>query len=408
MKKEIHELYQLNQTVLSDKKKCIFGTGMHASQTFVDLSAQGVMIDFFVDKNVGDSQASYLGLPLIKEEDLKGLDVSVIIASTAWKEIADRLIRRGVTDLYVDLRRYGEVEVQDGYLYSVGKFSMRADTLYILCPAGVGDTLYVAAYAKAVKKIHPDMVKACLVTKESHACIADFFDGVDEVIASDLLARQLDLYSIATKTWYLKNYIYGHFKKNLCQTFDREYTENNTLSILSYYKKNILKIPEDSALDPFSYKFKNSDGIGRTEKMRNNPFVILMPYANTARMLPLKLWEKLAAFFTEKEYIVYTNVKDESERPIAGTAALCENIYHMVGICQESKLVISIRNGMCDVLAMSKTPLLILDTDQEFYEKWNTKQFSSTSIHIRCFGKTQEEMEEDLFDYIKNINSGKL
>lgn len=407
MKKEIQELYQLNQALLSDKKKCILGTGMHASQTFVDLSVQGVTIDFFVDKSIKDSQASYLGLPLIREEDLKGLDVSVIIASTAWKEIADRLIRQGVTDLYVDLRRYGEVEVQDGYLCSVGKLGMRANTLYILCPAGVGDTLYVAAYAKAVKKVHPDMVRVCLITKENHACIADFFDGVDEVIASDLLARQLDLYSIATKTWYLKNYIYGHFKKNLCQTFDKEYTENNMLPILSYYKKNILKIPEDSALDSFSYRFKNSDGTGRTEKTGSDPFVILMPYANTARMLPLKLWEKLAAFFTEKGYRVYTNGKDDSERPIAGTVALCENIYHMVGICRESKLVISVRNGMCDVLAMSKTPLLILDTDQEFYEKWNTRQFSKTSIHIRCFGRTQEEMEEDLFDYIKYIDAGK-
>ncbi len=399
-KNNINELYKLNPKFSTPKKKCIFGTGMHARQTYVDLSAQGVRIDYFVDMEVSDSEASYMGLPLISEEKLKELNASVIIASTAWEDISERLTQQGITDLYVDLHRYGEVEVQDGYLCSVGKYSMERDTLYILCPAGIGDTLYAAAFARATKE-YRSMEHVCLITKVSHACIGDFFEGVDEVIASSQLTEQLDLYSIATKTWYLKNYIYGHFKKNLCQTFDNEYTENKNLPILSYYKRLILRIPYKSRPDSFHCELRDIAKSQIAEMMgKNKQFAILMPYANTAKMLPVELWEKCADLLINDGYCVYTNVKDAAEQAIAGTLPLCEGIYDMAGICKQAELTISVRNGMCDVLAMSKAPLIILDTDKDFYEKWNTKPLNQNVVHVKCFEtETEDIWQEVLYQY---------
>lgn len=412
-KNNVIELYKLNPKLSTPKKKCIFGTGMHARQTYVDLSAQGVRIDYFVDRKVPDSEASYMGIPLISEEELKGLDASVVIASTAWADISERLMQQGITDLFVDLHRYGEVDVQDGSLCSVGKYSMKRDTLYILCPAGIGDTLYTAAFARAAREYRGDMEHVCLITRSSHACIGDFFEGVDEVIASDQLVGQLDLYSIATKTWYLKNYIYGHFKKNLCQTFDNEYMENKNLPILSYYKRLILRIPEESKPDYFHYELQDTDKkqLSKTmgkNKCKNKRSVIFMPYANTAKMLPVKFWEKCADLFINDGYGVYTNVKDEAEQAIAGTVPICEGIYDMVGICKQAELTISVRNGMCDVLAMSKAPLIILDTDKDFYEKWNTKLLNPDAVHIRCFEAGLEDIWQEFLSQYKSFKQKQI
>lgn len=409
MNNEVNELYKLNPAFLTSKKKCIFGTGMHARQTYVELYQNGIAVDFFSDHDIRDKNASYMGIPLIGEEKLKEINVSVIIASTAWKDIAKRLYQQGITDIFVDRRRYGEVDVQENYLCSVGKYAMNRKTTYILCPAGIGDTLYVAAFAKKVKECNLKISKICLITKESHACIGNFFEEVDEVIASDQLVEQLDLYSIATKTWYLNNYIYGHIKKNLCQTFDNEYVENKGLSILSYYKKVILKIPDESEPDFFHYKLEDNKRKIVEIIGENKRFVILIPYANTAKMLSMEFWEKCADLFINDDYYVYTNVKNSAEQAIPGTLPICEDIDKMVSICSQASLVVSVRNGMCDVLAMGKAHLMILDTDKEFYEKWSTNQFNQNSVHIKCFDQREEEiLKEIICQYRLNREKGSL
>ena len=399
MQDGIKKLYELNPEILTSKKRCIFGTGVHARQTYIDLSIQGIKIDYFADRDVNDAEASFMGVPLINEEKLKELNVSVIVASTFWEDISERLMKQGITDLFVDLHRYGEVSVQNHYLDSVGKYHMEKDTLYILCPAGIGDTLYVAAYAKAAKEYYVNIKKVCLITKQNHACVGSFFKGVDEVIASDQLVEWLDLYSISTNTWYLENYIYGHFKKNLCQTFDMEYTENKNNLISDYYKRFTLRLPTESKLDVFHYNLK---GIEKISILKNKQFIILMPYANTAKMVTMDFWEKCADFFLKKHYVVFTNVKDETEPEITGTLPVSENIYNMVGICSLAKLVISIRNGMCDVLSMGKAPLIVLDTEKEFYEKWNTNQLGGRSIHIWCREKSADDIFEEVINQFEN------
>lgn len=384
MGREVNELYRLSSNFLTSGKKCIFGTGAHARQTYVDLAVQGIKIDFFVDREASRLGDSYMGLPLMDEEELNGQDVTVVIASTSWKDIADRLIRLGVTDLYVDRRRYGEVEVREGRLCSIGRFPAKNDTLYILCPAGIGDTLFVAAYAKAVKKSHPAMRRLCLITKESHACIGELFDGVDEVLASNQLVEQLDLYSIATKTWHLKNYIYGHFKKNLCQTFDVEWYCDTDKNMLSFYRRKILRIPQESKLEEIKIPYSRKAILPEIEKA-----VILMPYAATAPLMPNGFWEGLAENIIHEGYTVYTNVKDETECPVPGTRRLRESISDTVSICSKAYAAISLRSGMCDILAMTKVPLVVLNTDESFALDWDiTRNIRKENIeNLCCYGE---------------------
>lgn len=400
-KNSVNELYKLNPKLSASKKKCIFGTGMHAKQTYVDLSAQGVRIDCFVDREVSGSDASCMGIPLISEEELEGSDASVIIASTAWTDISGRLIRQGITDLYVDLRRYGEVDVQDDYLCSVGKYTMKRNTMYILCPAGIGDTLYIAAFAKAVKVCHAEINKVCLITKESHACIGGLFEGVDEVIASDCLTEQMDLYSIATKTWYLKNYIYGHFKKNLCQTLDSEWYCDTDKNMISFYKRKILKIPKSAEPEKMILPDTGKDRAFQKEKA-----VVLMPCAATVPLLSIDFWNELADRIRLQGYTVYTNVKDNTEAPIYGTHPLSESIADTAAICSHVHAVIALRSGMCDVLAMTSAPLIILNTDERCTLDWDVTVIRKKGIeNLRCYGNyNRNEITNKILEFLEKQN----
>ena len=74
------------------------------------------------------------------------------------------------------------------------------------------------------------------------------------------------------------------------------------MEILKYYKEIILKIPDKSIMDSFQYKLNISD----KGHMR---FIILIPYANTAKMLPEKFWEEIAKLFIKNNFVVYTNIQ---------------------------------------------------------------------------------------------------
>lgn len=402
MKRNIKKLYNLHPEFLNEKKKCIYGTGIHAKQTYVDLVLQGIKIDCFADRKSYGSEALYMGLPLVSEKELKGLNACVVIASTAWEDIADRLIQQGITDLYVDLHRYGEVDIRNDYLCSVGKYSMEMETLYILCPAGIGDTLYIAAFAKAVKKYNIDIHRVCLITKENHACIGNFFEGVDQIIASDWLVNQLDLYSITTKTWYLKNYIYGHFKKNLCQTLDSEWYYDLDKNMISFYKRKILKLPQMAELE----KMKLPD-IERKDFFPKERAIILFPYAATVPLLSEDFWEKLAKSILSKGYTVYTNIKDMSEYPICGTNSLYKSIFDTAVICTEVYAVIALRSGMCDVLAMTSVPMVVLNTDERCALDWDvTVNVRKKDIkNLTCYGAyNMNEIQNKILEFLEVLD----
>lgn len=105
------ELYKLNLE-RNDKKLVIFGTGIHAKETFLELLNQGIKADYFADRNENLSGVKIYGTPIIKENDLKEFDCKIIIASRAWENIEQRLREAGKEEVYVDKRRYWKNTVE--------------------------------------------------------------------------------------------------------------------------------------------------------------------------------------------------------------------------------------------------------------------------------------------------------
>jgi len=106
------DLYVLNSQFDTEKKIVIFGTGQHAKDTYFQLIERGIKPEYFADRKEELIGLKLWGIEIISEESLKGLDCQIIVASTAWREICNRLESNGINQIYVDRNRYDEEEFE--------------------------------------------------------------------------------------------------------------------------------------------------------------------------------------------------------------------------------------------------------------------------------------------------------
>ena len=196
----------------------------------------------------------------------------------------------------------------------------------------------------------------------------------------------MDSYSKGKIIWSLKNYLYGFAREDYFHhSHMRPYIEKN---LFSGYKAAIMGLQEEAG-----YEEMQIDKSMTIPKEFGQRTIIVMPHESSAKRLPLSLWEEICEKLSEN-YTVYTNTKDKTELPVKGTKVVSESLKDMVAICEECFAVISIRTGMCDLLAFTKTNLIVLNTEYELAKKWDlTKVFYRNNlVNIDCYGEFDPEI----------------
>lgn len=277
------------------------------------------------------------------------------------------------------------VSVNNDYLEQVKEYAFDKDTVYICCPASIGDTLYVSALVKEYKK-QCSCKSVCLIVKKGHASFITLFKAIDDYIVSDDLVQILNEYSMYQQTWVLNNYIYGHFPKDMHFKYDDSYYKEEWKNIVARYTKLIMRLHGDIKIEDI---YIDSKYMAERSNYQNT--IILMPYAQTAPMLPISFWDKIVHILCERGYNLYTNVNGNKEVPLHGTKALSLSLYDTAVVCENAVGVISLRSGICDLLAFTKSNLIIINTSEELYEEWNIKDvFKKDNIfNINCFDERQ-------------------
>lgn len=281
-----------------------------------------------------------------------------------------------------------QVEVKDGILCRVGKTLFSKDTTYIVCPGPIGDTLYVASFVRAYKQKYK-VSSVVLIVRKNQESIGEIFPSIDGCIVSHELIEILSVYSRSKKVWDLENYRYGFAREDYQhQIYAPAYTPKN---FLSGYKIAIMGLEEDA-----QYEEIEIDRDANMLNAFNRETVIVMPHESSARRLPFWFWEKLCQELS-RHYTVYTNTKDETELSIKGTHSVSYSLKDMAGICERCFAVISIRTGICDLLAFTKTNLIVLNTEQILAEKWDLKKVFSREniVNVDCYDEWDSETLKD-------------
>lgn len=293
--------------------------------------------------------------------------------------------------------------INDGYLQFAPNSSfkkkygqLKQNTIYIVCPCSIGDTLTVCSLVYAYK-IKNQSKKICFIVKKSHAQIPNLFDAVDEIIADNDLVRKLDGFSTYNLQFECENYLYGYFKRDsqlILLPEVQKYVDEN--DYISSYRSHVLGIREE-----FAPQTMLSEPLITTKKS-----ILLIPYAQTAPQLSRTFWEKIADYYLNNGYAVYTNVKDESEEEIRDTKRFCDNLINTAKFSESCSVTICLRCGMSDLLALYKANLIVLNTDRKMSENWNVLYLNNRKniLNINIFEPEDEAKAFNQIITMKAIN----
>ena len=359
-----------------EKPVCIFGTGMKAAMAFIELTNYGIHVQYFADRiSVSTEYTSAFSRIVLSEEEVihEWKNKPIIIASSYWMEIANRLTEKGCTDLYISSESKYSPIIKENVLKRCGNYNFNENTYYILCPYGIGDLLLWGGAIKIFREKHSNIARVCLIVKKSLENIAKSYSSVDEVIASDTLRDQLMVFSLKWHVWELKNYYWGHVRHNW--DFGQMVMLDGKVMGKGFeiLPGVVLDRPIGSELwmsGQFeSPKLDLKNCITYNSKLTNT--IVLMPYAKSVSLIDEGFWEKLAMTLNQAGYEVVTNIAG-NEKPIAGTVALSLGILETVQFCSECKAVISLRSGFCDLLGIvTDIPIFVLNPNQEEFSSFN-------------------------------------
>lgn len=394
----------------------IYGAGRFGEVVKNYLHKRGIKITCFCVTSI-DEREVYLGYPVKEITEIRSnyAYAGIIIAVNEKYSVNVLKEVKGLDYFYdkslleaIDYEETMErakgwiekVEVRDGILYRVGTTFFSKDTTYIVCPGPIGDTLYVAALVKAYKQKYK-VSSVVLIVRKNHESIGEMFPSVDGCIVSHELVETLSIYSRSKKVWDMDNYRYGFGREDYQHhIYAPAYVSKN---FLSGYKIAIMGLEEEA-----EYEEIKIDRDANLLNAFNQKTVIVMPHESSARRLPFKFWEALCLELS-KNFTVYTNTKDETELPIKGTQPISYSLKDMAGICERCFAVISIRTGICDMLAFTKTNLIVLNTELILADKWNLKKVFSRDniVNIDCYNDWNvESLKDSILEKLKSFCRG--
>lgn len=244
---------------------------------------------------------------------------------------------------------------------------------------GNGDSLLTIAALPAFEKTYKAKVK--LFIKPAQEYLMKIFDIKDYFIVEDFKNKTLYPININEKPFPKKGDIwFVHIRYN------KQTRKKTGLKCFNNFREEILSLlslPLNIRLN-FSV---NKLEISKEYKERLNRYnsldkiILFIPEANLKSVGNLKYWEKLASLLKKAGYSVISNVICKEN--YLKNADLNENfkMEDLIALGFRCKAVVSIRNGMCDILNSRGKDLFVFDTSQANLE--DKKYFNLNAMFNR-------------------------
>ena len=267
------------------------------------------------------------------------------------------------------------------------------DVFFVLCPFGIGDTLFACSLMKEYMTKN-NISKACMIIKQSHKTILDWYPDLGYIVVPEDDIVFLKDVSIRNRIWKLSNYLYGHFRVNNGQFQEIFYREED---LVTKYKKLVFGLDEKCELTrPL---MPASDGFDAERFGVDDKTVILMPYASSVPLLPKEFFEIITKYLIGAGYNVATNVFKPGELPINNTKAICEDVATTIKLCERAYAVVSLRSGLCDALAFSKAKLFVINTGSVIYRMDSILRDGMVEKDCPDLSRL-EQVTKDIFEFL--------
>lgn len=263
--------------------------------------------------------------------------------------------------------------------------SLEDNKYYVICPFGIGDFCFAV---KAMNIKYPDK-KITYITRTPEKNLSSQFGDIEIIGDTKLckeLLEQIEFYSKYSKS----NYFYANFTKEK--------------GIWKYYKienktnfwDDLLKYVYDLPVGSLRNCYRSATGTSRTVLSAED--VVLFSNANTVNMVSTDFWEELADVLKNKGYNVYSNVvKDDDVIP--GTIPLKLSLDEICIAVEKSAGCISLRSGICDLLAMNSTAKVFSVCPSPFWYKYGDIGYFRDFDTYNFLYESKEDMIETLSIY---------
>ena len=280
-------------------------------------------------------------------------------------------------------------------IYLLLKSKCPASARIVICPMHIGDTVLLAAYAKAYKEENK-CEYLIYVVNDYQSSLLKLWPDIDDFIAlSRDKMEALSYYIMVSGKWDEDGILYAGFKSGLA-IFDKKlllYRTEEINDTVGGHAKRYLKL-DANALPVRINRFPKDVNLNNSSRSRE---VILFPYAKSEKMLPEEFWSILAERLNERGLCVYSNYNGMvGEYIIPGTKPLASDFDQLIEYCYLFRAFISIRSGICDLIAQTDAPLHVLYFTEMY---WDDKDF-------REIGKTDHlwKYKFDGKDYRKLVD----
>lgn len=243
------------------------------------------------------------------------------------------------------------------------------DRVYIVCTAALGDTAIVASYVKAFKNLINNPV--VLVIRKSHESLVELYKkkGVVEniILVTKSEMEDLRLYLRFVSKDKYPNILHGHFKHEYFTPF-----KNDGNSLYMDFRTIVLGI-NDASIPEGVYDIAcEEEAIINVEENS----ILIIPYANTVKLRSRTFFERLARSLILEGYNVYTNLGGDFEQALPGTTPYNVPVSELIRNCTKFKHIISLRSGMCDILALTECKLIVVNSSEFDLIKWNVLDYN--------------------------------
>lgn len=226
---------------------------------------------------------------------------------------------------------------------------------FLLTGGHIGDEILALSYLYAVKEKMRLREITVITTKNYLGLVRLYEEDIDEVVV--MLENEIEALRIYANSNQKEHYnIIGADWRFI----GKEYKVPFPLAQILFKTKHLgLKYDVKSkyikgvGVEDEGFKnFINKTGLKREKS------IILIPYAQSAGMLPIIFWEMLAKALSNK-YEVYTNIGPK-ELEIKGTSPLYIPFEYVIDTINYAGKAISIRCGLTDIVALGKCNCQVL------------------------------------------------
>ncbi len=235
----------------------------------------------------------------------------------------------------------------------------------LICPAHIGDTLWICVFADAYKKVH-GCSKLLFVVPQVQEELVKLFPSIDDVFGITKEERlALEVYIGYNDFWSKSHIRYTHFKFLLylnsggLNSLSRA-PRACTCNYMNESRQKLLDIPFDSGKN-----YPIEPHCDEEMKHMYANAVLLLPAAQTQPgEIGDSFWNKIVYELNKQGYDVYCNYNNlPYEKLLEDTVPLSTGLLELYNLAPAFKRFIGFRSGILDMLSLAGGKITVVHPD---------------------------------------------